>query len=178
MAAWGDAEAWQDLVSGRACPICLAGGPTHVVAELDGCWLTMGADAAPALPGTCALFHQRHVVELHELSAQEGARFMSAVQRVTALLLQASGALKINYEIYGNTIPHLHMHFFPRYRCDPFEDGPIDPRVQGRREDLTRHLAIRDRLIAALSRGRIDSVGGLVVAQAVEVGDHEHPHGQ
>ena len=40
----------------------------------------------------------------------------------------ASGATKMNYEVHGNTIPHLHMHFFPRYAGDPFEtrlaDGP------------------------------------------------------
>jgi hypothetical protein len=33
---------------------------------------------------------------------------------------------KMNYEIHGNTIPHLHMHLFPRFDGDPFEGGPID----------------------------------------------------
>ncbi|MGB6535125.1 MAG: hypothetical protein WBF58_04100 [Xanthobacteraceae bacterium] len=32
----------------------------------------------------------------------------------------------MNYEIHGNTIPHLHLHIFPRYRGDPFEGRPID----------------------------------------------------
>jgi diadenosine tetraphosphate (Ap4A) HIT family hydrolase len=35
----------------------------------------------------------------------------------------------MNYEIHGNSIPHLHMHFFPRYRGDHFEGRPIDPRM-------------------------------------------------
>jgi diadenosine tetraphosphate (Ap4A) HIT family hydrolase len=150
MAAWGDPKIWEGLVSGRTCPICTDGGPTHVIAEMDECWLTMAADPAPALPGACALFLKRHAVELHELSASEAANFMSAVQRVAAALQEATGAVKINYEVHGNTIPHLHMHFFPRYRGDPFERGPIDPRREGSAGHLERHRAIRSRLIAAL----------------------------
>jgi len=37
--------------------------------------------------------------------------------------------VKINYEIHGNSIPHLHMHFFPRYRGDQFEGGSINPKL-------------------------------------------------
>ena len=35
----------------------------------------------------------------------------------------------MNYEIHGNTIPHLHMHLFPRYVGDAFENQPINPRI-------------------------------------------------
>ena len=37
--------------------------------------------------------------------------------------------MKMNYEVHGNTAPHLHVHFFPRYRGDQFEGGPINPRA-------------------------------------------------
>lgn len=40
-----------------------------------------------------------------------------------------TGAVKINYEIHGNSIPHLHMHFFPHYRGDQFEGGSINPKL-------------------------------------------------
>ncbi|MDQ4126880.1 MAG: hypothetical protein M3151_02830 [Actinomycetota bacterium] len=36
--------------------------------------------------------------------------------------------MKIDVDIHGNTLPHLHVHFFPRYVGDPYEDGPIDVR--------------------------------------------------
>jgi diadenosine tetraphosphate (Ap4A) HIT family hydrolase len=35
----------------------------------------------------------------------------------------------MNYEIHGNTIPHLHVHLFLRYKGDPFEGGPINSSV-------------------------------------------------
>ncbi|HEY1919062.1 MAG TPA: hypothetical protein VGH27_26110 [Streptosporangiaceae bacterium] len=31
---------------------------------------------------------------------------------------------KMNYEIHGNTIPHLHMHLFPRMAGDVYAGYP------------------------------------------------------
>jgi hypothetical protein len=56
------------------------------------------------------------------------AGFMRDAQRVSKSLSAATGAVKLNYEIHGNSLPHLHMHFFPRYRGDRFEGRPIDPK--------------------------------------------------
>jgi diadenosine tetraphosphate (Ap4A) HIT family hydrolase len=151
MARWNGAD-WAELVSGAACPICRDGGPSDTIAALPGAWLAMSADAAPALPGTCALFARRHVVELHELTEAEAADFMQSLRIVSELLKSATGAVKINCEMHGNTIPHLHMHFFPRYRGDPFENGPIDLSKQGTEEDALRHREVRASLLDALQR--------------------------
>ena len=35
-------------------------------------------------------------------------------------------AVKLNYEIHGNTLPHLHMHLFPRQPDDEFVGRPVD----------------------------------------------------
>jgi hypothetical protein len=52
---------------------------------------------------------------------------------------------------YGNTIPHLHMHFYPRYPGDPFEDGPIDPKMIGKPVYAPGEIAVmRTRLREAL----------------------------
>lgn len=48
---------------------------------------------------------------------------------VAEVVQKITGAVKLNYEIHGNTIPHLHVHLLPRYKGDPFEDGPINPRL-------------------------------------------------
>ncbi|HEX2081415.1 MAG TPA: hypothetical protein VHG08_27175 [Longimicrobium sp.] len=48
----------------------------------------------------------------------------------------------MNDEVHGNTTPHLHMHFFPRYPGDPFEGTPINPRI-GPVPGLGGHAKIR-----------------------------------
>jgi diadenosine tetraphosphate (Ap4A) HIT family hydrolase len=153
MSRWTDPEAWEALLSAEGCPICRDGGPTSVIAELEASWVVMGEAALP-LPGTCALFFRRHAVELHELTAEEGAAFMRDAQRLSRALKSASGAVKMNYEVHGNTIPHLHMHFFPRYPGDPFENAPINPRLAPADDrTVAEHVEIRRRLIAALAPG-------------------------
>jgi diadenosine tetraphosphate (Ap4A) HIT family hydrolase len=128
MSRWTDPEAWARALTPEGCVICRQGGPTHVIAELEVSWVTMGEETT-GLPGSCALFFKRHAVELHELSEDEGAAWMRDIQRLSRVLKEATGAVKMNYEVHGNTIPHLHMHFFPRYPGDPFEGAPINPRI-------------------------------------------------
>jgi diadenosine tetraphosphate (Ap4A) HIT family hydrolase len=50
-------------------------------------------------------------------------------------LRSATKARKINYEIHGNTLPHLHVHLFPRFDGDPFEGLPIDGASRGFRRN-------------------------------------------
>ncbi len=68
---------------------------------------------------------KRHVVEPHELDAEERTAFFSDVVAIARALDRLFRPVKLNYEIHGNTIPHLHLHLFPRYRGDPFENGPV-----------------------------------------------------
>jgi diadenosine tetraphosphate (Ap4A) HIT family hydrolase len=125
--AWNDQDRWAALCSGAACPICAQPEPLDVVAKLEVSWVTM-QEAAP-VPGYVCLVSQAHAVELHDLSAATAAAFMRDAQRVSKALAAATGAVKLNYEIHGNSIPHLHLHFFPRYRGDQFEGQPIDPKA-------------------------------------------------
>jgi diadenosine tetraphosphate (Ap4A) HIT family hydrolase len=127
LSKWSNPEEWQRLRSGESCPICLQGKPTNIIAELDVSYLTAGEETS--LKGSCGLFLKRHAVELYELSSEEIAAFMRDVQRVSKVVHELTGAIKLNYEIHGNTIPHLHLHLFPRYVGDAFEDQPINPRI-------------------------------------------------
>ena len=84
---------------------------------------------------------------------------MRDIQRLSRTLKSITGAIKLNYEVHGNTIPHLHMHFFPRYAGDPFEGGPINPRALPELpQTADQHRNIRQRLQAALKQ---NSEGGL-----------------
>ena len=124
MSKWGNADNWAKLCSGEACVICRRGGPLDVAATLERSWLTAQEDAP--LRGYCCLVFRRHAVELHDLSADEAGAFMRDIQQVSRAVQAVTGAIKMNYEIHGNSLPHLHMHFYPRSVGDAFEDGPID----------------------------------------------------
>jgi diadenosine tetraphosphate (Ap4A) HIT family hydrolase len=126
MSAWNDQARWSALCSGAQCPICVRGDPLDRIATLESAWVTM-QESAP-VRGYACLVSKVHAVELHDLAEPQGAAFMRDARAVSKALSSATGAVKLNYEIHGNSLPHLHVHFFPRYRGDPFEGGPIDPR--------------------------------------------------
>ena len=93
-----------------------------------------------------------HAVELHDLPEADAAAFMRDARGVSRALAAATGAVKLNYEIHGNTLPHLHMHFFPRYRGDQFEGRPIDPRHAAQPVYAPGEFAqIRDAFLLALN---------------------------
>jgi len=123
---WNDDERWAALCSGASCPICRQPEPLDTIATLEASWVTM-QEAAP-VRGYACLVARMHVVELHDLAEPAASAFMRDAQRVSRALVSVTGCVKLNYEIHGNSIPHLHMHFFPRYRGDHFEGRPIDPR--------------------------------------------------
>ena len=85
-------------------------------------------EAAP-VPGYVCLVSRTHAVELHDLPEATALAFMRDARKVSMAIASVTGAIKMNYEIHGNSIPHLHMHFFPRFRGDPFEGRPINPRL-------------------------------------------------
>src|SRR5437773_5745918 len=109
-----------------ACPICESGGPRDQLLDLDATWVTAARDAP--LPGYVCLVSKIHVVEPFELRGSDRAAFWDEVSTVAEAVQRAVGSPKLNYEIHGNTIPHLHLHLYPRYVGDPYEGRAIDPR--------------------------------------------------
>lgn len=126
MSKWNSKE-WPALCSGEACPICLRGKPYGIVATLKATYLTASSADSP-MRGYGCLVLKRHAVELYELDEAEACALMGDIQVAARAIQHITGAVKMNYEIHGNTLPHLHVHLFPRYVGDPFEDGPVDPR--------------------------------------------------
>lgn len=152
MALWNDAARWAGLCSGATCPICICREPLDVVAKLEASWVTM-QEGAPVRGYVC-LVSEMHAVELHDLTEAAASAFMRDARRVSKALSPATGAVKLNYEVHGNSLPHLHMHFFPRYRGDQFEDQPINPRVAKKPAYAAGEFQhVRDAFMAALNPG-------------------------
>jgi diadenosine tetraphosphate (Ap4A) HIT family hydrolase len=129
-----DPDAWRRLSSEGGCPICVrlaSGDATNVIAATTAVLVTAEPDAT--LPGYVCVTSRHHVVEPFELSARDQSDFfldaMSVARAVSATLTPT----KMNYEIHGNTIPHLHMHLYPRQADDPYVGYMITNRVWFRR---------------------------------------------
>ena len=127
MSKWEDKKIWAGLVDGSTCPICNAGQPLWVLLEMQASWVT-APNTAPS-PGYVCLVSKRHVVEPFQLPAAEQQMWWRDVMVAAEALTELLGTPKMNYEIHGNTIPHLHIHLFPRMKGDPYVGGPIDPRL-------------------------------------------------
>jgi len=125
MTSWHDPEQWRGLVDGSACPICARGEPLDMIATLPATWLTM-PDRAPMIGYVC-LVSRVHAVELHDLEEAEANAFTRDARDVSRALQAVTGAVKLNYAMHGNVLPHLHMHIFPRHRGDAFEGRVVDP---------------------------------------------------
>jgi len=122
-----DLEEWEEYKIKENCPICNEESPPEdeiIIAEFRKSWLLASPDVC--LKGTCCMGLRSHAVEIYDIPDSELLEFMKEVKLVSKALKEVTNAKKINYEIHGNTIPHLHMHLFPRYVDDPFPDGPID----------------------------------------------------
>ena len=74
--------------------------------------------------GYCMLVARDHASELSQLGDKRAA-FLGEM----ALLAEAIEACfqphKLNYELLGNVVPHLHWHLFPRSASDPDRLRPV-----------------------------------------------------
>lgn len=101
------------------------------------------------MPGYACVVSKHHVIEPFELSAPGAAAFWQDVMVTARVVNQLFTPIKLNYEIHGNTIPHLHLHLFPRFVGDPYEGGPIDPRKARFTRTQTELDRIRRAIVAS-----------------------------
>ncbi len=76
-------------------------------------------------PGRCVVALNEHVRELFDLEAWRRNAFLEDVARVAAAIHAGFGSDKINYAVYGDTVPHLHFHLVPKREGGPEWGGPF-----------------------------------------------------
>src|SRR5213596_69036 len=75
--------------------------------------------------GYCILIARRHATELNQLPEGMRRDFLDEMCLLAAAIQNALGPHKLNYELLGNQVPHLHWHIFPRYLDDPDALKPV-----------------------------------------------------
>jgi diadenosine tetraphosphate (Ap4A) HIT family hydrolase len=74
--------------------------------------------------GYCVLVARRHAHELSELGDDERRAYLEEMCLLARAIEGSFRPHKLNYELLGNQVPHLHWHLFPRAADDP---GRLDP---------------------------------------------------
>ncbi len=99
--------------------------------------------------GRCLVTLREHYTELFQLTPAMRTAFLEDVSQVAEAIARAVSPAKINYELLGNLVPHMHSHLIPRFR----EDG-VYPKLIRAKEVPRKTLfsAERDTLILALRR--------------------------
>ena len=70
---------------------------------------------------TVLVYNKVHATELFQLKRQDLIAYSEDLAKVAQAIHQAYDPYKINYELLGNVVPHLHWHVIPRRKSDPME---------------------------------------------------------
>jgi histidine triad (HIT) family protein len=97
---------------------------------------TMGRGSA--YRGWLVVEPKRHVAGLGDLADDEASALGLCVNRLARVLKETAGAEHVYAFVYGDAVPHLHVHVAPRYADTPAEffgprlrEWPDAPRVDG-----------------------------------------------
>ena len=106
-------------------------------------------------PGYCLLFSKVHATEPFHLSNDDFHTMMSEVRLVAKALYNLYRPTKMNYELLGNMVPHIHWHLVPRFDSDPLWPKPIwsEPHTESHLADddySKRCSEIRDAILREL----------------------------
>lgn len=101
------------------CPMCTKweDDPEMRITELECCRVMLSRDQF--FPGYTFVFTKDHVTELFHLDKQLRTVMLEEVSVVAQTLYNLFKPDKINYELIGNMVPHIHWHVVPRFCGDP-----------------------------------------------------------
>ncbi|MBV9125759.1 MAG: HIT family protein [Planctomycetes bacterium] len=75
--------------------------------------------------GYCLLVSRPHATELSQLSPEERRGYLEEMCRLARAIEECFRPGKLNYELLGNQVGHLHWHLFPRFPQDPDRLRPV-----------------------------------------------------
>jgi diadenosine tetraphosphate (Ap4A) HIT family hydrolase len=75
--------------------------------------------------GYCILVARQHATELNQQPVEVRQAYFEELCFLARAIEETFQPLKLNYELLGNQVPHLHWHVFPRYADDPQRLKPV-----------------------------------------------------
>ncbi|MDD2898657.1 MAG: HIT family protein [Desulfuromonadaceae bacterium] len=107
------------------CPMCSRWDTDHDlrITELPHSYVILNRDQF--FPGYTLQFTKTHVTELFHLDRDVRSALMDEVSAVAHALFAVYAPAKINYELLGNMVPHIHWHIVPRFSSEPLWPRPI-----------------------------------------------------
>lgn len=118
-----------EMRAGTGCPLCAQGRPEetpHGARFFAGAFVDGHLRRADVQRGlSIVIWHGRHVVEPTELEPNEAAAFWRELLEVGRAIETTFEPIKLNYNLLGNEVPHLHAHVVPRYADDPRPGWPF-----------------------------------------------------
>lgn len=140
-------QEFYEMRRGVGCPMCVEGRPD---ATPHGVRFFAGEVADAYLRRTSiqrglsvVIWRGWHVAEPTELTAEEAAMYMRELFTVGRAIEQVMQPVKMNYNLLGNSLPHLHTHVVPRYADDPKPGSPF-PFPEDEPEDFPDDVLQRD----------------------------------
>lgn len=129
-----------------------AGRDPTFVARLPSGWAVMGDPQV--MPGYCLLLPDPVVPHLNDLDVTAQTRFLADMAALGGAILAATGALRINYAMFGNLEPALHAHLVPRFAHEVEDTRCLHPWAldwaSAPAFDAARHGELRARIHAEL----------------------------
>ncbi|HET9692746.1 MAG TPA: hypothetical protein VFP48_00045 [Steroidobacteraceae bacterium] len=101
----------------RRVAACRAGTDPTVIARMACGWAVLGDPQV--LRGYCLLLPDPVVPHLNAMEPAAQQAFLADMARLGDAVYRATGAVRINYALFGNVEPALHAHVFPRYADEP-----------------------------------------------------------
>lgn len=104
---------------------CRDGRLASCVAAVESGWVVMAE--RQVVRGYCLLLPDPVVGHLNDLPEPARGVFLRDMAALGDALLAVTGALRINYAMFGNLEPALHAHAFPRYADEPAATRTAQP---------------------------------------------------
>jgi diadenosine tetraphosphate (Ap4A) HIT family hydrolase len=116
-----------DTAIHRMVAACRSNNYPALIAHLPSGWAVMGA--AQFLHGYCLLLPDPVVPHLNAMQPSHREQFLHDTATLGDAVLAVTGALRINYAMFGNAEPALHAHVIPRYADEAPEMRQAHPWV-------------------------------------------------